>query len=358
MKEKVLSMLKQSQTNSYLSGQEMCSTLGVSRTAIWKVMNQLKEEGYVIESVSNKGYSLLSCPDTLSEHEVKSAILTRNCLKEDITGETVLQEELGWEVLAFDTIESTNAKAKQVARDNDEQALLVLADEQTEGRGRRGRAWSSPKGTGIWMSMRIKPAIAPVRASMLTLVSALSIAKAIETKTGLTAQIKWPNDIIINGKKVCGILTEMSSEMDYIHYVVIGIGINVNTEEFPEELREIASSLALESNAAKKAKTANAATNSMQTFKRSELVAEVLHQFEQYYRTFLATEDMSGLQDEYKEALVHNDQRVVVLNGSTSMVGIARGIDSEGSLLLEREDGEIVPIISGEISVRGINGYV
>lgn len=326
MKEKVLLMLKQSQ--SYVSGQEMCNALGVSRTAVWKVINQLKEEGYVIEAVSNKGYSLSKTPNTITEYEVRSHLEDSAFLDQ---------------IVSYEVIDSTNVKAKQLANEGKNQNLLVLAEEQTAGRGRRGRGWSSPKGSGIWMSLLLHPQIAPQNASMLTLVSALALVKAIKEVTQLEAQIKWPNDIILNGKKVCGILTEMSSEVDYIHYVVIGIGINANTTEFPEEIQPIATSLQLAGN-----KEVN----------RAELVAVIMKHFERYYERFIKTEDMRELQEEYNNSLVHKNQNVKIINGSTITEGIARGIDTDGSLLVELEEGRILPVISGEVSVRGMNGYV
>lgn len=326
MKAAILSMLKASKT--YVSGQEMCNTLGVSRTAVWKVMNQLKEEGYIIEASSNKGYVLTHSPNTITDYEIKSNL-----------GQTGLVED----ILYFDSLDSTNSKAKRMANEGENRNILFVTEEQTAGRGRRGRAWSSPKGSGIWMSFLLHPNIAPEHASMLTLVSALAIVKAIHNTTGLEAKIKWPNDIVVNGKKLCGILTEMSCELDYIHYVVIGIGMNVNTTEFPEELSQIGTSLLRESG---------------QEVKRSELLADVIQQMEGYYNQFLETEDLSKLQEEYNACLIHKDQEVRILGGEGIQEGIARGIAADGSLLVEGNDGSINNIISGEVSVRGIYGYV
>lgn len=326
MKANILSMLKESQ--SYVSGQEMCNALGVSRTAVWKVMNQLKEEGYVIEAVSNKGYSLTYRPNTITDYEVKSTLGNLDLIDE---------------VLYYETIDSTNIVAKQLANAGEDRNLLLLAEEQTAGRGRRGRAWSSPKGSGIWMSLLLHPQIAPEHASMITLVSALALVKGIEQAAGIRAQIKWPNDIIVNGKKVCGILTEMNSELDYIHYVVLGMGINANTKEFPEELRSIATSLYMEGG---------------KEVDRAGLVAEVMKQFSSYYHRFLQTEDLSGLREEYEEYLVHKDQMIRIINGQDSMEGYALGIGEDGSLTVRLLDETITQIISGEISVRGMNGYV
>ncbi len=326
MKTKVLSMLRNGK--SYVSGQEICNELGVSRTAVWKCMNQLKEEGYTIEAISNKGYCLVDSPNIITDYEVKS-ILGKLGMLDDI--------------IYYDEIDSTNTKAKQLGSEEDHRQLLLVADQQTAGRGRRGRAWSSPKGTNIAMSYMLHPEIAPQNASRITLITALALVEAIRKVTSLDALIKWPNDIIIEGHKVCGILTEMSSESDYIHYVVVGIGINVNGKDFPEEIQKIATSLYIEGK---------------QEVKRSVLLAEVIKSFEKYYTNFLETEDLDNVTQEYNSFLVHRDKKVKVISGSDVTEGKALGIDREGSLLIELSDGTIKHVISGEVSVRGINGYV
>ena len=208
-------------TDGYVSGQELCNKFGVSRTAIWKVINQLKEAGYEIEAAQNKGYHLIAAPDVMTEAELESLKNT---------------QWAGCEIYCFDSIDSTNTKAKELAEAGHPSGTLVVADQQTLGRGRRGRSWESPAGTGIFMTLMLKPDINPNNASMLTLVAAMATARAITEVTGEAAQIKWPNDIVMNGKKVVGILTEMSAQFDYINHIVVGIGINVHNEEFPEEI--------------------------------------------------------------------------------------------------------------------------
>ncbi len=325
MKTKILSMLRKQET--YVSGQEMCKELGVSRTAVWKCMNQLKEEGYTIEAISNKGYRLVESPDTLTSYEILSR----------------LEKSMFEDVLFFEKIDSTNNKAKELGNQLDRRQLIIVADAQTAGRGRRGRTWQSPKGTDIFMSFKLHPAIAPQHASRITLVAALAVVSAIETVTGLEAKIKWPNDIIVNGHKVCGILTEMSSEPDFIHHVVVGIGINVNTETFPEEIANIATSLYHESK---------------QTVNRATLLVEVVAEFERFYEQFLKTEDLSMLVDEYNGYLVHKGKEIRVISGREETIGMTQGIDHEGSLLVMMEDGVTRPVISGEVSIRGISSYV
>ena len=326
MKGEILKLLKE--TDGYVSGQELCRQFGVSRTAVWKVMNQLKEEGYEIEAVRNRGYALKGFADVLSAEEIMSSIHT---------------EWAGRQVVYFDETDSTNIQARRLAEQKAPHGTLVVADRQNGGRGRRGRGWTSPSGVGIWMSLVLRPKISPASASMLTLVAALSVREGIEKETGLLAGIKWPNDLVLNGKKICGILTEMSTELMEIQYVVPGIGINVNQTEFPDEIKETAASLYLESG---------------KIWKRSGLIAAIMEAFEKNYDIFLETGDMSGLMEEYNQYLVNRGKEVCVLAPQGEYRAMADGINREGSLLVTRADGTREEIISGEVSVRGIYGYV
>ena len=200
MKTEILTLLRE--TDGYVSGQELCEKFGVSRTAVWKAINQLKEAGYEIEAVQNKGYRLVSVPDILSESELQSVRKTR---------------WIGEKIAFFDVVDSTNTRAKQLAEEGVPNGTYVIAERQDAGKGRRGRGFDSPAGQGIWMTLVLKPEIDPNHASMITLVTALAVSKAITDMTGRPAGIKWPNDIIMIGKKVCGILTEMSAQFDYVN---------------------------------------------------------------------------------------------------------------------------------------------
>lgn len=326
MKASILSALYE--TDGYVSGQELCDRLSVSRTAIWKVINQLKEEGYVIESVPRKGYRILERPDCITAEEVKSRLRGR------------LAE---WNIVYYEQIDSSNNEAKRMAEAGEQRTTLVLAGEQTGGKGRRGRTWVTPKDTAIAMSLLLRPSIRPEHASAVTLVMGLAIAKACREFCGLDARIKWPNDIVIDGRKICGILTEMSSEVDYINYLVIGVGINANIASFPEELQQTASSLLLLTG---------------KKVDRAGLIAACMEQFASSYELFQQTQDVSLLQEEYNAMLVGIDDRVRVLEPGHEYVGISRGIDAKGDLLVEREDGVVQPVYAGEVSVRGIYGYV
>ncbi len=326
MKEEILRLLRSA--DGYISGQELCNRFGVSRTAVWKAINQLKEAGYEIEAQQNKGYRLMAAPDLMTEAEIKSLMHTDWVAKE---------------VLYFDTIDSTNIKAQEFAEKGYPSGTLVVADKQESGKGRRGRSWVSPSGTGIFMTLMIKPDINPNNASMLTLVAALAVAKAITSVTGEEALIKWPNDIVVNGKKVCGILTEMNAQFDYINHIVVGIGINVHNESFPEEISQMASSLMIEAGGKR--------------FHRAQIIAETMSYFEQYYDTFLKTQDLSALVREYDELLVNRNKSVRVLDPKEPFDGKAMGITPKGELIVDTWESRKL-VSSGEVSVRGIYGYV
>lgn len=326
MKEEILRLLRSA--DGYISGQELCNRFGVSRTAVWKAINQLKEAGYEIEAQQNKGYRLMAAPDLMTEAEIKSLMHTDWVAKE---------------VLYFDTIDSTNTKAQELAEKGYPSGTLVVADKQESGKGRRGRSWVSPSGTGIFMTLMIKPDINPNNASMLTLVAALAVAKAITSVTGEEAMIKWPNDIVVNGKKVCGILTEMNAQFDYINHIVVGIGINVHNESFPEEISQMASSLMIEAGGKR--------------FHRAQIIAETMSYFEQYYDTFLKTQDLLALVREYDELLVNRNKSVRVLDPKEPFDGKAMGITPKGELIVDTWESRKL-VSSGEVSVRGIYGYV
>ena len=236
-----------------------------------------------------------------------------------------------------------NTKAQELAEKGYPSGTLVVADKQESGKGRRGRSWVSPSGTGIFMTLMIKPDINPNNASMLTLVAALAVAKAITSVTGEEALIKWPNDIVINGKKVCGILTEMNAQFDYINHIVVGIGINVHNESFPEEISQMASSLMIEAGGKR--------------FHRAQIIADTMSYFEQYYDTFLKTQDLSALVREYDELLVNRNKSVRVLDPKEPFDGKAMGITPKGELIVDTWESRKL-VSSGEVSVRGIYGYV
>lgn len=335
-KTDILALLRNSE--EYVSGQQLCDRFGVTRTAVWKVIKQLKEEGYQIESVSGKGYRLTEGPaDILSQSEIASRLTTRWA---------------GRKVYYFDVTGSTNNDAKRCGEEGDPHGTVVVADIQNAGKGRRGRKWQTLSGTALSFTILLRPEFAPDRASMITLVMALSVAEAVEEATAgaedAVTTIKWPNDIVLNKKKICGMLTEMTMtpEMDEIQYIVVGAGINVNNgspEEFQEEIRRTATSLRIETG---------------RQISRAQLLEKVLLRFEKNYETFLETLDMSRLREAYQAHLQGMGDEVRVLDPAGEYTGISHGINDRGELIVEKEDGKCVQVYAGEVSVRGLYGYV
>ena len=277
--------------------------------------------------MQNRGYRLIASPDLLGESEIKSRLHTRWS---------------GKELIFRPVTGSTNIDAKAAAEEGAPEGTLVVTEQQEAGRGRRGRGWFSPEGCNLYFTLLLRPECAPDQACMLTLVMALAVAGAVR-QLGLDAGIKWPNDVVIAGKKVCGILTEMSAEPDFIHYVVIGTGVNVNQETFPEEIAGTATSLRIEKG---------------ERIKRAELLAAVMEHFERAYETFRTSWDLSGLAAEYESLLLNKDRPVRVLDPKGAFEGTARGINEKGELLVERQDGSVERVYAGEVSVRGVYGYV
>lgn len=326
MREKILQLLKEK--GDYVSGQDICDQLGVSRTAIWKNIKALKEAGYQIDSVNNRGYKLLAEPDKLSEMGIRGYMDTR---------------WLGKTIVYKDTMDSSNTQAKRMGEDGAENGTLVVTDCQTAGKGRRGRSWVSPVGMNCYYTVLLRPDIPAEKASMITLVAALALAKAIKETAQLETLIKWPNDVIANGKKLCGILTESSTDLEYINYLVVGIGVNCNQTEFPDEIKETASSIRLETG---------------RKVNRCQLLGSFLTYFERYYEIFLKTEDLSQLEEEYNSLLVNRGREVKIIEKGCERVLTAIGIDQNGALLVKDGEGRQEAIISGEVSVRGLYGYV
>jgi len=326
LKNEVLKILLSN--NIHVSGQDISESLGVSRTAVWKAISALKKEGYNIESVNNKGYLLLAKSDILNQVEIEQNISSYKLSNAP-------------QIIYLDEVDSTNNYARALS-DSTAGDFLVVSDMQTFGKGRLGRSWSSPSGIGIFMSLCIKPKMAVEKASIITLVMALSLCDAIEELYSVNTAIKWPNDIVINSRKISGILTEMSSDMDGIKYIISGVGINVNNKEFPEEIKDMASSLFLE-------------TGIMMD--RSKLIACIMYHFYKNLHIFLKTEDMSELKENYEKYLANIGKEVKILDPKGEFNAIALGIDENGALLVNVE-GKIKRIISGEVSVRGLYGYV
>lgn len=326
MKNKILEILQQS--DGYVSGQQLCEMLGVSRTAVWKNIQALKNEGYVIDGVNNKGYRLVEEPDVMSEENI---------------GRYLDTELFARKIFYYDETDSTNTRAKAAGESGCGHGALFVANEQTAGKGRRGHSWNSDKGTTISMSYLLKPDVDISCVSRITIISAVALARAFEKVPGLKPQIKWPNDVLSNGKKLVGILTEMSSEGTDISYVVVGIGINVYNKSFPDDIADKATSIYMENG---------------EGCDRSWLAAQVSNEFEKLYNEFISRKDLGFLVEEYNSYLVNKDRQVYVIEGDDKTMYTAIGLSPDGGLLVKDENGSVHDIISGEVSVRGIYGYV
>ena len=277
----------------------------------------------------------------ISEKESYEEIVTGSIYNETTIADQIHTKWAGKTVHFARETDSTNLWIKRLAKEGAPEGTLALAEFQSAGRGRLGRSWEVPEGTSVMMSILLRPKFEPQYAPTLTLVMGMAVAKAVKN-LGFDVSIKWPNDVVVSHKKICGILTEMGVRDGKIDYAVIGVGINVNIREFPEEMADKATSLYLESG---------------KEFDRSQIPGLVMEAFEKYYEKFAATCDLSGLKEEYESILANYDQPVRVL-AKEPYEGVARGITDGGELLVEKTDGTIVAVSAGEVSVRGLYSYV
>ena len=277
----------------------------------------------------------------ISEKESYEEIGTGSIYNETTIADQIHTKWAGKTVHFARETDSTNLWIKRLAKEGASEGTLALAEFQSAGRGRLGRSWEVPEGTSVMMSILLRPKFEPQYAPTLTLVMGMAVAKAVKN-LGFDVSIKWPNDVVVSHKKICGILTEMGVRDGKIDYAVIGVGINVNIKEFPEEMADKATSLYLESG---------------REFDRSQLPGLVMEAFEEYYEKFAATCDLSGLKEEYESILANYNQPVRVL-AKEPYEGVARGITDGGELLVEKTDGTIVAVSAGEVSVRGLYSYV
>ena len=277
----------------------------------------------------------------ISEKESYEEIVTGSIYNETTIADQIHTKWAGKTVHFARETDSTNLWIKRLAKEGAPEGTLALAEFQSAGRGRLGRSWEVPEGTSVMMSILLRPKFEPQYAPTLTLVMGMAVAKAVKN-LGFDVSIKWPNDVVVSHKKICGILTEMGVRDGKIDYAVIGVGINVNIKEFPEEMADKATSLYLESG---------------KEFDRSQIPGLVVEAFEKYYEKFAATCDLSGLKEEYESILANYNQPVRVL-AKEPYEGVARGITDGGELLVEKTDGTIVAVSAGEVSVRGLYSYV
>lgn len=312
-------------TNSedeYVSGQKISDMLGCSRTAVWKHIEDLRKEGYELEAVRKKGYRIVQKPNKVSENELRLGLHTNRI------GQSIHYEE---------TVDSTQKIAHRLAQEGAIEGTVVVAEEQTAGRGRLDRAWYSPKHTGVWMSIILRPALPPQRAPQLTLMAAVATVQAIQEVTAISPDIKWPNDILINGKKAVGILTEMQADSDRIHSVIIGLGINVNQqkEHFAPAIQDIATSLKLESG---------------KDINRALLMQTIFLKLEQLYDEYL-TNGFKVIKLLWEAHAVSIGKHIIARTLTGTIEGFAKGITDDGVLLLEDAHGHIHQIHSADIEL-------
>ena len=325
MREKILEVILDNE-KEFISGEELSKKLGISRTAIWKHIRILRSQGYNIESVNKKGYRLVYEPtDLLNPQNIYRNLKTKF---------------IGKNVLHFETIDSTNDYAKKIGNELRD-GSVIISEEQTKGKGRLGRVWESKAGEGIWMSIILKPNIIPNKAPFITLIAGASIVKALNI-LGVDAKIKWPNDITINNKKLSGILTELSAEIERVNYIVVGIGMNVKDTDFEEELQDKATSLYKEN----------------YNVSRIDIVKEILCQFEKLYLDYIEKDDKKEVLDICRQySAIINKEIYVIKNDQKELVD-CNGINEEGNLIIKNKDGNLEEIMSGEVSIRGVKGYV
>lgn len=314
-------LLKESHPE-FISGEIICRNLGISRTAVWKHIQTLRANGYEIAALPHAGYQLLNVPDRLYPEEIHDGLGT---------------EFIGRKVYYYEHAISTNETARELADRGCPDGALVIAEEQSGGKGRLGRKWFSPYGKGIWCSIILYPPVNPSDAPPLTMLGAVAIARAIRKVVQVEAGIKWPNDILLDGKKICGILSEMNAEIERINYLVIGIGINVNVEDFPEELEDNVTSLKIYTG---------------QPVKRTVLLQETLRELEYLYKIWLQNGFQPILRF-WKEMCVMLNQMVRV-NGIKDIVeGWAEDVDEHGNLILRLGDGSLKGLVAGDVSLQG-----
>ncbi len=328
-RESVLALLRENQEN-YLSGEAMSRTLGISRAAVWKAIEALRQEGYEINSAPNRGYRLTSAPDRVREGELTGPLA--GC-------------RIGSELLCLDTIDSTNTECKRRAMSGAPEGLVVIADEQTGGRGRLGRSFQSPRGKGLYLTALLRPDLPPQDVTDFTAWAAVAVCDGIEACCGVRPQIKWTNDIVLHGKKLVGILTELGleSETNSLQYLVTGIGVNVNQarEDFDPELRDIATSLSQELG---------------RPVRRAELAAAVVKALDRAYRGFPG--NRQEYLDKYRADCMTPGNQVQLITPVSRQEARALEVDDQFRLVVELPDGTRKALSAGEVSVRGMYGYV
>ena len=318
----ILSALRADSTGA--SGAELATQLGISRAAVWARIEELRRVGYEIEAGPHFGYRLVSSPDALHADDLLARL-----------GKTKV---IGRDIRVFQETTSTNDIVEKLARDGVKEGAVVFAESQTKGRGRLGRVWMSPPGKGLWFSILLRPNLRPMETTQLTVASATALRRAIRDVTGLTLDIKWPNDLLIGGKKVVGVLTEMSAEVDRVRHAILGIGVDVNLSatEFPAELRKLATSLKVETG---------------KPVSRPELAAAILRELDVDYAR-ICSGKFPEVADEWESGCATIGRNVSVQIGARKISGRAEALDDDGALLVRTEHGHLERIIGGDVTLE------
>jgi BirA family biotin operon repressor/biotin-[acetyl-CoA-carboxylase] ligase len=321
MEKKVLDMLRRKPAG-YTSGQAISRRLGVSRAAIWKAISALREKGFSIESSPGHGYSLTAGPDRIVGIDIEIGLHTKI---------------IGSEIVSFDSVPSTIDAASELARKGAREGTVVVAEAQSGGRGRLGRKWSSPGGVGIWTSIILRPAIPPRDAPKLTLLAAVTVATTLREEYEIAAEIKWPNDVVVAGRKICGALTELVAEQDAVRYVITSFGLNVNQtrSKFPAEVRDTATSIRIESG---------------RKLDRPEVFRRVLREFDRQYLDF-SESDGGEILDRWRRLSGTLGKRVTVQLRDGKVEGIARDVESDGSLIIDVGGGSLKSVAYGDVTI-------
>jgi BirA family biotin operon repressor/biotin-[acetyl-CoA-carboxylase] ligase len=318
-RDRILELFRQS-PGQFVSGEEICRSLGVSRTAIWKQIGQLRELGYTVEAVRSRGYRLLSPPDRLLPGEVSRGLDTRR---------------IGREVVYFEITDSTNAQARRLAEEGAPEGTVVIADQQTAGRGRLGRFWLSPPGVNLYLSIILRPSFPPRDATSMTFLSAVAVANAVVAVGPFTPQLKWPNDVLLDGRKVAGLLNEMNAETEQVHYLVLGVGVNLNmaATEFPSDLRTPATSLF--------------AAGGVEVSRR-DFTQTLLRQLDALYEQYLR-QGFAPIRAAWEQHCNMVGRMVEVDSPPKRYVGCVSGIDESGALLVDLPGGVRERVLAGDV---------
>lgn len=320
LEEKILNILRNNR-DTYVSGEDLCRHADISRAAIWKHIEKLRSEGYDIEALPHLGYKLISIPDTLIPSEIKYKLKTRL---------------IGKEIISYQKVDSTNDVAYELAEKRVREGAVIIAEEQTKGKGRHGRHWSSPSRGGIYMSCILRPGIAPNEIARITLLAAVAVARAIREATGLEAVIKWPNDVMVGHGKVCGILTEMKAEQDSVAFVVLGMGINVNvtSRHLPKGAASIKDEL--------HRRGVRSAVS------RVELARKVIEMLDEYYAV-LKKEGFEPIMNAWKDLSMMIGARIKVVLPNKVFEAQAHDINPDGALIVRLESGILEKVPSGDV---------